>query len=266
MRNTIKIILATASVALLAACGGGGGGVEQAKEEPIKITALVVLSNGQGVGRITGGDSVGLVYSPQITSFITGANAASENGESSSISLDPNNFPVVSTTQRTETRRGTITADGSTFNVTALKNNLTTDAGGIYFEVPSEPDILMVVGDPPSAIPTTGTATYTGFFTQNAPSVIAPGQIGTFVMNVNFGSRTFTINASTSSLALSGNGVINSTTGLYVSTNINVAINGLSYVASLYGNLNGIAAKSVSGLFHTNDSSPDFAGSFVGSK
>ena len=134
MKNTIKLILATASVALLAACGGGGGGSQQAVEENSPTAeVLVSLSDSQGVARISGNDSIGLIYLPEISSFVSSYNASSDINNSSGIaSLNPSSFPVISTTTSTETRRGTFTDDGISINVTALKNNQTSNAFGIY--------------------------------------------------------------------------------------------------------------------------------------
>lgn len=265
MKNAIEKLLVASSLVLLTACGGGGGETSaQIAEDPIRFTALSVLTNGQGVARFTGNNAVGLVYSPEIAAAIASAN--SSTNDSSIGSIDPDNFPITSTTQTTTTRKGTVTTDDITVNVTILENNLTGDAFGIYFDIPDAPDIVMVGGEALTLVPTSGTVTYTGFFTQSAFTEVSPGQIGSFVMNINFSANTFTINASTSSMSLSGGGSINPSNGLYASTDIAVGINGTNYTASLYGNLNGVAANSISGLFHTNDTAPDFSGSFVGSK
>lgn len=261
----LKIILTAFLTAMLVACGGSGGGGEVITKDPIKFTALSVLPNKQGIARITGGDTVGMIFSVELADVIASANS-SANDDSSIAKIDPNDFPIISTTATTKTRRGTSTSDGVTLNITVVQNNATDNAAGIYLEIPNEPDIIMVVGESLSAIPASGTITYRGFFTKNAASVVAPGQIGSFVMIVDFGLNTFTINATTSSMALSGGGVINPSNGLYASTNLSVGVDGVTYIASLYGNLNGISANSVSGIFHTNDFAPDFSGSFIGSR
>jgi hypothetical protein len=265
MLKLTKIIFLSFSIALISACGGGGGSTTP----PVTLNAVVLstLSNSQGISRITDTGMVGLIYSPQIANVTSSMNLAAQNGDDSSIAnIDPANFPIISTTVTTVTRRGTLTTDGLTLNVTALKNNSTDNAAGIYLEVPGDADILMVLGDSASSIPTTGTQTHIGAFTQNSRSIIAPGEIGTFSLTVNYATRIFNINASTSSTSLSGNGVIDISTGLYASTNISFSINGTPYTASLYGNLNGAGASSTSGIFYTNDSNPDYAGSFIGSR
>lgn len=269
MRNTIKVILATASVALLAACGGGGGGSSQQATEESKPNAVVLvsLSNSQGVARFTSNDSVGLIYFPQISAFVSGFNTADQNNDSSTIAnLNPSSFPIISTTATTETRRGTLTADGSTINVTALKNNLTNNAFGIYLEMPNDADGYVMAGDSVSQIPVNGAAVFSGAFTQNARSVIAPGEVGSFSLNVNYAQRTFSINASTNATSFVGSGVIDLSNGLFATSTANFSRNGVNYPASLYGNLVGNGASSVVGVFYTNDTSPDYAGTFFGSK
>ncbi len=265
MTNIFKIITTFLVIAFLSGCGGGGGGGSSASSN--QAVVLSVLSNAQGIARITGGNSVGLFYSPQISTIVQSMNQSWQNGSSSAVGdINPANFPVISTTATTETRKGTITSDGVTINVTALKNNATTNAAGVYFEIPGDADILMVAGDAASNIPTTGSGTFTGVFTQNARSVIAPGQLGSFTLTIDYAASTFVFNATTSTASLSGNGTINLATGLYASSNMSFSNNGVSYTANLYGNLNGSGVTSVSGLFFTNDTTPDYAGSFFGSR
>jgi hypothetical protein len=262
----IKILNAIAllSSILLTACGGGGSSTPQST---LSASVLTTLSDSQGVARITDTGKVGLIYAPQISTFTQAMNQAAQQGSSSTLAnVDPANFPIISTTATTKTRRGTFTSDGVAYNITALSNNLTNNAGGIYIELPGYADMIMVLGDSLSAVPTGVTHTYVGVLTQNPRSVVAPGQIGTFSMNVNYSSRTFTINGSTTSAVLSGSGVVDVSTGLYASSNMTFSVNGTSYTATLYGNLNGVSANSVSGVFYTNDQVPDYAGSFIGSR
>jgi len=266
MKN-LKLISILGALLILTGCGGGGSGSGANPPSQNLAVALSVLSNGQGIARISGGAIVGLVFSPQIATVVQDMNTSWQSGNSSSVGdLNPSNFPVVSTTATTETRKGTITSDGVTVNATILKNNATNNATGRYIEIPGDADILIVVGDSSSNIPTTGTATFTGVFTQNARSVIAPGQLGTFSLSVNYSASTFTLNATSTSAALSGSGTINLTNGLFASSDMAFSVNGARYTANLYGNLNGGSATSVSGLFFTNDSTPDYAGSFIGSR
>ncbi len=268
MKYSFKNLFAIVFVAALSACGGGGGGSQQAVEEnSSKAEVLVSLSDSQGVARITDNDSVGLIYFPEISNFVSSYNSSSDNNNSSDIaSLNPSSFPVISTTTSTETRRGTFTIDGSSINVTALKNNKTSNAYGIYLELPGYADGYIMSGDSVSQIPVSGNQIFAGAFTQNARSVIAPGAIGSFSLNVNFSQRTFSLNASAASTSLSGSGVINISNGLFATSNATFSRNGVNYPATIYGNLVGSGASSVIGVFYTNDTSPDYAGTFLGSR
>jgi hypothetical protein len=260
-----KILLLLISL-FVASCGGGGdsGGIAKIKTT---ATTLVTLSNGQGVGRIIGENKIGFIYSPEISTVIRDINNQSNNESSSSIAdIDPNNFPVISTTPISELRRGVLESDGTSLNVSLLNSKSTEDAFGAYIQMPNDADAIMMIGDSPTNIPLGGVVQYRGVFTQNARSVIAPGQIGSFIIEVNYDSKTFKINAGTSSLTLSGSGLINTSTGLFASAAVAVAVNGLNYSSSLYGNLNGERANTISGVFYTNDNIPDYSGSFIGSR
>jgi hypothetical protein len=268
MKYSLKNLFVIVFVAALSACGGGGGGSQQAVEENSSTAeVLVSLSDSQGVARISGDDSVGLIYLPEISTFVSSYNSSSDNNNSSGIaSLNPSSFPVISTTTSTETRRGTFTIDGSSINVTALKNNQTSNAFGIYLELPGYADGYMMAGDSVSQIPASGNQSFAGAFTQNARSIIAPGTIGSFSLDVNFSQRTFSLNASTASTSLTGSGVINISNGLFATSNATFGRNGVNYPATVYGNLIGSGASSVIGVFYTNDTSPDYAGTFLGSR
>lgn len=262
MKSLFFVVL----LSFLTACGGGGGGSSSPAQPTTSAVALSVLSNAQGIARITSPTSVGLVYSPEIAALVQGMNTPSQGSSSTIADISPTNYPVISTTATTETRRGTLTLGGTTINVTALKNNLTTNAAGAYLEIPGDADILLVLGHPATSIPTSGTSTYTGVFTNNSRAVIAPGELGTFSLVIDFAGRTFTVTASTATSSLSGSGTVDVSAGLFASTNVLFTKNSQAYTSNLYGNLNGSGASSITAIFFTSDSTPDYAGSMIGSK
>lgn len=269
MYKKIKLAVVISSVALMSACGGGGGGSAPVVTAPtVRAVVLTTLSNGQGVGRVTvsNGKASMLMFSPDIVGVINGANKSAQNGSSDAFDVISADYPVISSTAATTTRRGTITSNGLTINVTFLENNRTNDAIGMYFEVPNDADLLSVVGTQLTSTPTSGVYLYTGVLTNNARSSVAPDQIGSVNINVDFSLKTFTILGSTSTMSISGGGVVDTVSGLFASSNISVSKNGVSYKATLYGNLNGAEARAVSGVFYTNDSVPDLAGSFISSR
>lgn len=102
MKNTIKLILATASVALLAACGGGGGGGSSAPVAStstfplftIHVNSLQAASNTFTVTGNVGGTTV------------TGSGTATRGG------LSSGTFEGAAAQQRTIAATGSITVNG----------------------------------------------------------------------------------------------------------------------------------------------------------
>lgn len=55
-------------------------------------------------------------------------------------------------------------------------------------------------------------------------------------------------------------------TGKLTSVDASIIANGSAYTATIHGLLSGAGASSVTGVFHTNDSRPDYASAFVAKK
>ena len=256
----LKLTFFVGVLTMLSACGGGGSDAPTAK-----FNALSVLSNGQGIARgITSNNSkITLVYAPQIAATIASANNTSGGGIEE---LNPSAFPVLTNTDRYIVTKGTVISAGTTLNVTTLQNKSTTNANALFVQMQNDADSIMVIGDGFSNPPASGIANYTGTSTSNARSVIAPGQIGTFTLSVNFGTKTFTFNSATERFTSSGSGAIDLANGLFATSSMDIVANGIAYSGTMYGQLNGNLATSVTGIIFTNDSSPDFAGSFIGSR
>ena len=118
---------------------------------------------------------------------------------------------------------------------------------------------IMVIGDGFSNPPASGVANYTGTSTSNARSVIAPGQIGTFTLSVNFGTKTFTFNSATERFTSSGNGAIDLANGLFATSNMNIVANGIAYSGTMYGQLNGnLATSPIVGTYSGANLPPSF--------
>jgi hypothetical protein len=263
--SNMKFYLYIILTAFISACGGGSSGSVQQATPALKADLLTILSNGQGVARLTSSTTVGLFFTPAVSEVIKSFNIAAASSDSSVLDISPENFPIISTTPISTTRKGTFSSNGTTLNVTLLTNNKSDKAKGIYFEIPNDADATLVGGSLYTIPSSAGVHLYTGTFSQHARSTVAPGQIGSFSLTVDLSLKTFKILGSTNDMQLSGNGLIDTTTGLFATSNSSISVNGLTYTGTLYGNLNDINGSAVSGIFYTNDSIPDFAGSFIGS-
>jgi hypothetical protein len=111
-----------------------------------------------------------------------------------------------------------------------------------------------------------GTQTYTGTLAMGERGPLANLELGSFSMGADFSASTFTFNGSTTSNSLSGSGTINVANGSFTSNQLAAVTSGTNRTATMYGNLHGNAATSVSGLFHTNEPTPTHSGGFVGSR
>lgn len=161
-------------------------------------------------------------------------------------------------------REGTITIDGVAANVTAIED-LGGEAGLVLAEVPNIASIGMATGTALTGNPV-GNQTYSGTFLMGPRSVNANQELGSFDMTADFNNDTYSFSGQTTNNSLNGNGVIDVVDGEFRSNNLSATTSGTSRSATMYGQLHGNDAKSVSGVFHTNESSADYVGGFVGSK
>ena len=250
-----QALLALPAVALLAACGGGGGGDVSASAN---FTTLRAFSDGAGVGRGVASDGTEAVFiAPDIAEVVAISN------QDNPVDLQFSDFAIVDTRPTAVIRQGTVTVDGQVANVTIVEDN-GGEAGLIYLEIPGYGDAVFATGSAFGAAPN-------GSFTYNGVHIIADRffgdqQDGTFSLTADFNSRTFTYNGSTISSSLSGSGSIDIVNGRFSSNALNSNVGGDTNTASMYGQLHGDSAQSVSGVFHTNESDPFNAGAFVGSR
>lgn len=251
-----KLILAAPCLAMLAACGGGSTG-------GASYTTLQVFSDGTGVAKGVGSDgSQALIMAPDIALVVQAANNATQQDIAS---VRVSDFPVVqSLSTNANLRQGTVTSSGVVFNTTAIED-LGGEAGLIILEIPNQYSAAMATGTTLTGTPV-GTHTYSGTMTMGARSVNPNQELGSFTMNANFDASSYTFSGSTSNNNLSGSGVINAQSGTFNSNNLSASTSGTSRSATMYGQLHGNAATSVSGVFHTNETSANYAGGFVGSR
>jgi hypothetical protein len=149
MKNTIKLILATASVALLAACGGGGGGGTPA---PVASTQTFDLRAAY-VALFTTSSSNQFTISGTIEgTSVTGS------GTATSGSVSSGTFEGLASLQRSQTISGTLTGGGETIPLTVTTTDW-TDSN--YVPRGSTGEEYEVVSGTPT-IPTTARVNDTG--------------------------------------------------------------------------------------------------------
>ena len=251
-----RLILAAPCLAILAACNGSSTG-------GASYTTLKVFSDDAGVAKGVGSDGTqALVMAPDIALVVQAANDATQQDIAN---VRVSDFPVVqSLSTNANLRQGTITSSGVVFNATAIED-LGGEAGLILLEIPNQYSAAMATGTALTGTPV-GTHSYNGTMTMGVRSVNPNQELGSFTMNANFNAGSYTFSGNTSNNSLSGSGVINAQSGTFNSNNLSASTNGTSRTATMYGQLHGNAATSVSGVFHTNESSATYAGGFAGSR
>lgn len=125
---------------------------------------------------------------------------------------------------------------------------------------------LVAQGLPLYGVPS-GTHTYTG--TLYVYSINA-SNYGSFTLNADFSAETFTMTAATAdaTVSLTASGVIDKTEGTIGSSTATFTRSTVAGTGSIYGNLHGDRAGSVSGVFHARDTGTtvNYTGGFVGSR
>ena len=248
---------------LLTACGGSTTSVS----ETAQFTTLKQFSDSAGVARGVYADGTETVFiASNVAGIVTAANKSVGTTVGATTTYRSTAFSGVPVTQRLSSavvRRGTVVLEGQTANVLIVQEN-NGQAGLVYMAAPSG-DILTASGTAFGAAPN-------GVFTYNGTHIIAErslgggAQDGTFSLQANFNNKTFSYNGKTTSTALTGSGTIDTVRGRISSNNLSSNVNGVTSTATLYGQLHGTVAQSTSGVFHTNEADPNYAGAFVGSR
>lgn len=258
---TTKVLFALPVVSLLAACGGGSSGSISTPSPSANFTTVRAFSDGAGVGRAVASDGSETVFiAPDITEVVSAANQSSSNPVTD---IQFSDFAVVQVLPTAVVRQGAVTIEGVATNVLIVEDNR-GEAGLVYLEIPGVADAVFAVGSAFGTAPN-------GAFTYNGVHVIGNRtfggiETGSFTLTADFNNRTFDYNASTTNTALAGSGTIDTANGRFASNNLGANVLGTSSTASMYGQLHGNSGESVSGVFHTNEASPFYAGAFVGSR
>lgn len=243
---------------LLAACGGG------ATSTSGTYTSVRVFSDAAGVVRaVSSSGERAVIITPNVAQFV---NLANTTPEQTLVQYEVKDFEITRVlTTNANLRSGAITQNGVVINVYGVED-LGGEAGAIYAEVPNTANFVYSVGSSYGSAPT-GTFSYEGTLATGIRSVSDPQlELGSFILVANFDQRTYGISGSTLSDTIDGTGVLNTSTGTFQTDNLRMVTSSTSRTATMYGQFHGVSAQSVSGVFHTNENDPVFAGAFVGSR
>lgn len=251
-----KIIAASFVLSTLSACGGGGGG---GGSSTLSATALTVFNDGAGVGRVVNSNGSEFVYiAPNIVADV---NATNNSG--SVTPVDITQYPIVSQSNGYNLRQGTVSANGFTANV-IIAEKIGSGTASIAYIYDNSGDAIAAGGGSYSSAPS-GSHTYSGMYVAGG-RYSSFAEIGSLSMTANFSNNTFSINGTSTNSSLTGTGFIDPANGRISSANLTFTKSGSSYGATTMGNLTGNGATDVSGVFYTNDTNPDYAGAYAGSR
>lgn len=249
-----KIIAASFILSTLSACGGGGGG-----GGTLTATALTVFNDGAGAARVMNSNGSEFVYiAPNIV-----ADVNATNGSQSATTIDITQYPIVSQSNGYNLRQGTITANGLTANV-VIAEKIGSGTTSIAYIYDNSGDALAAGGGSFSSAPS-GSHTYNGLYVAGG-RYSSFAETGSLSMTADLNSNTFSINGTSANSSLTGTGFIDPANGRISSANLMFTKSGSSYGATTMGNLTGNGATDVSGVFYTNDTNPDYAGAYAGSR
>lgn len=220
------------------------------------------FADGYGVVR-----SSGEIDGMELSSVAIGPEAASFDGKSIDdtppINLDQNSVTVTGSDANGVYYSATGSAGSDNLSITYyLTNN--GDATVLYGVSSSGDSALSTGGTLASDIPISGTSTFRGAMAVGDRRTGAFAETGTFTMSVNFGTDTAAIQGNTTNSSLSGTGISLNSRGEMDGGDLTLEVNGVTYDATLYGNVHGAGATSVSGVFHDIASNPEYGGAFAG--
>lgn len=259
-KKPASLSLAVNILFALGACGGGGGG--SGSQPQVTASTVKLFTDGAGVGLATNAsDNQKLLFlAPDIVDVVSVVNSATDVDDSADFS----NLTLSGTTATAKIYTGTSVSGGVTANITGYEDN-SGEAALLFLDIPTQANAVFATGNPLNGVPS-GTYTYNGLHGFGRRAVGVNPEIGSFSMSANFSAGTFSYSGTTTSSTLTGSGAIDSSAGRFTSTTMSLNAPLGSYSASLHGLLHGTNAAAVSGVYHSNDTSPDYAGAFVGAR
>jgi len=257
-----KIVTAGASLVFLTACGGGssdgpvnGGG---GSNDPI---AFVLETFSDDAGVATGTDNNGFTFLAVATEVLDFVGAWNEV-RVAPVEFDPAGYDLFLDSDNVYIRE----IDGEP--TTLIVDEPRFDVG--IFVIDSMDNRAFIVGGPASGALPSGSFSYSGtlLFGQSDLGIVGT-EVGSFGLTGNFDtSTTVVLSGETDSYKIDGNASIDPMGGGFGGTELELKDLNLSVIGqvSLYGQLHGDAAESVSGVLHSNEAAPVFVGALVGSR
>ena len=243
----LRSILLILSAFVLSACGGGGtSGV---------FNTSRVFSDGAGVGLFTLKNEQGYWIAPNIAQVTT----------DNLVFINDDNFPIVQVfSNGARLRQGAAVVEGVGINVYVI-DDPAQKSKLVYYDAPGIATVLGGWGPTYTGAPS-GNYSYNGTFAAGPRIFGRDPEVGLFNLDADFSSQSFTFSALSNTYSLSGSGFVNLGTGQLTSRVMNFSTGYTNRSASMDGLLHGPSAEGVSGVFHTNEANPAFAGGFAGTR
>lgn len=260
VNKPLKLFIAMNMLFVLGACGGGGGGTSS--QPQVTASTIKLFEDGAGVALATNASDNQklLVLSPDIVDVVSVVNLSSNVNESADFS----NLTITGSTATAKIYTGTVVSEGVTMNLTGYQDN-GDEAVILFAEIPAVANAVFTTGTPLNGVPS-GTFTYNGLHGFGRRALGVTPELGSFSMSANFTNGTFSYSGTTASSTLTGTGAIDASAGRFTSTGMTLNAPLGNYTATLHGLLHGTNASAVSGVYHSNDTYPDYAGAFVGAR
>ena len=252
-----KPLVAVSVLAVLAACGGDGGGANSTLDA--NASTVRVFGDDSGIMRVVREDgSQGLFMISDVAEQVSLFNSNdAESDFNDTTDLSSSGTVVGGATQL----EGASTIGNLAGNITALEHPDGV-ARIVYLEVPNYTAIAGAAGNPVGSLPS-GSFTYQGTLATGLRTQDPQLEYGTFTMDADFNAQTFDFNGQTASDTLQATGAIDVADGQFTSSNVLFVTSGTQRGGRLYGSIHGPNGETVSGLAHSNESSPVYGAAFV---
>ena len=222
----------------------------------LSAATMRIFSDNAGVAEITRSDGVKIYYiTKNVRNEVDDINRIGET-----TSIDLNQYPITERIGNYNLRTGVLGND-NLFIVQALGDK----GSSILYTWNNSGNSLMAGNEKLNGTPI-GTFNYTGLYQVVGRNSISLNQLGDASLDVDFNSGSFTINATSNDSSLKGSGFVELATGRIAATELQLNVLGTTYSTNTLGRLHGENASKLTGVFHTQQSDPDFMGAYAASR